>query len=78
MYLFQLVKESTRVVGNTLDIVLTNDPGVVTEIQVVPGLSNHYAIVAKIINLFSSLNRNSSEHVRKQCRFDKTNSKTVV
>jgi len=45
----QLVKGSTHFLGNTLDLICTNQPNVICDTEIIsPGLSDHSFIIAHV------------------------------
>ena len=59
--LIQLVSKATHIKGNVLDLILTNNDDLITNVDITPGISYHYCISCKIKRSLNMENRATTE-----------------
>lgn len=76
--LSQMVTESTHIKGNVLDLILTNDAKCIKKMQIIPGLSDHYAVDLEIQNMFYIIEKLPRPGLRKHYIMHKANEPEIT
>jgi hypothetical protein len=76
--LSQLVRDSTHSQGNILDLLLVDDPDNVLNCEILPGISDHYALAIKTKNFLCVTNKLPLANVRRDYQIHKGNAEVIT